>query len=288
MIAITGAAGQLGLALAEACQERGIACAALTRRELDITNAQAVAAWFAAHPCECIINCAAYTAVDKAEDEPLAAYAANALAPWLLARTKLPVVHVSTDYVFDGAARTPYETDAPARPASVYGLTKRAGETALLENAGPGLIVRTAWVYSPRAGTKNFFNPMRRLFSSRESVSVVNDQRGAPTLAEDLAQTLLSLYEKGLHREPMQVLHMTNAGEATWFEFAKAIQEGMHSACRVLPISSAEYPTRAQRPAYSVLSLEKLKSFGITPRHWQAALASALEAAARRENRGSV
>ena len=277
MIVITGANGQLARALRRLCLERDIAHTALARDALDITDGKAVASTLAGlGEIGCIINCAAYTQVDLAESHPQEAYAVNALAPWNLARTGIPVIHVSTDYVFDGTTDAPYETDAPARPVSVYGLSKRAGETALLEGGFEGLIVRTAWAYSADPEAKNFLNTMKRLFASRPEVCVVNDQKGAPTLADDLANILLSLYEKGLHRRPMEVVHATNAGEATWFEFAREIARLTKASAHVRPIATEQYPTPAHRPTYSVLSLRKLRSWGICPRDWKAALADAL------------
>ncbi len=277
MLLITGASGQLGRALCEACRRQNTPFRAFSHRELDAADASAVNA-LAGGPehFDCIINCAAYTQVDAAEDHAAEAYAANALAPWNLARTGIALIHVSTDYVFDGCGSRPYETDDPARPLSVYGLTKRAGETALLEGGFSGLIVRTAWVYSADPAAKNFVNTMKRLFASRPEVSVVNDQIGAPTLAEDLAQMLLALYRKGLHRRPMQVVHATNSGAASWYEFACAIAQETGAACRVRPITTSQYPTRAHRPAYSVLSLARLQSWGIAPRGWREALHAAL------------
>ncbi len=277
MLLITGASGQLGRALCETCRRQNTPFRAFSHRELDAADASAVNA-LARGPehFDCIINCAAYTQVDAAEDHAAEAYAANALAPWNLARTGIALIHVSTDYVFDGCGSRPYETDDPARPLSVYGLTKRAGETALLEGGFSGLIVRTAWVYSADPAAKNFVNTMKRLFASRPEVSVVNDQIGAPTLAEDLAQMLLALYRKGLHRRPMQVVHATNSGAASWYEFACAIAQETGAACRVRPITTSQYPTRAHRPAYSVLSLARLQSWGIAPRGWREALHAAL------------
>lgn len=289
MIVITGARGQLAQALLRLCLKHGIKHTALSREMLDITDGRAVASTFAnLGNVDCIINCAAYTQVDLAESHPQEAYAVNAFAPWNLAQTGVPLIHVSTDYVFDGTAGAPYETDAPARPLSVYGLSKRAGETALLEGGFEGVIVRTAWVYSAAPEARNFLNTMKRLFASRPVVSVVNDQRGSPTLAEDLAQVLLSLYEKGLHRRPIEVVHATNAGEATWYEFAREIARLTGAATELRPIATEQYPTAAHRPAYSVLSLEKLNAWGIRPRHWRLALADALQASGISDNKAEV
>lgn len=274
MLLITGAGGQLGWAARERCRTLGIEFASADRSELDITDKASAAKYVKERGIDCILNCAAYTAVDAAEDNIGDAYAVNAYAPHCLAFLGIPLIHVSTDYVFDGRASTPYETDSATNPLSVYGLSKRAGETALLESGASGLIVRTAWVYSARPSAKNFLNTMKRLASSRDEVRVVNDQKGSPTLADDLADALLRLYMKGAHRDRMQVLHFTNAGECTWFDFASAIIARMNPSCRVTPITTADYPTKAVRPTYSVLSLRSLADYGIEPRNWRDALES--------------
>lgn len=276
MIAVTGANGQLGRAVVTECAKRGIAYRAFNRNDLDVTNPKAVNKVFADRSYDCIVHCAAYTAVDNAEDHPQEAFATNAYAPWLLASTGVPILSVSTDYVFDGHAATPYETNAPVCPLSVYGLSKRAGEIVLLEGRFLGAIVRTAWVYSKREDTKNFFHTMCRLAQERSKIHVVNDQIGAPTLAEDLATALVTLFEKGAHRKPMHILHFTNRGACSWFDFATEIVHMTHPACAVLPIPSSDYPAKAQRPAYSVLSLRSLEPYGIEPRHWKEALSSPL------------
>ena len=278
MILIAGANGQLGRAVREEAQRRGIMYEGVDRQDLELCDPVAVRAFFKANAgCfDCVINCAACTQVDAAESHPADAYAANAFAPWLLAQSGIPLLHVSTDYVFDGKGTKPYTVDAPTGPVSVYGLSKRAGETALLESGAKGAIVRTAWVYTARSGTKNFFRTMRRLGAERESFGVVNDQKGAPTLAEDLASALLDLYQKGAHRQAMHLLHFTNAGECTWFEFAREILKGAGLMAQVNPIATSAYPTPAVRPAYSVLDLTEIgHRYGIRPRHWIEALRDA-------------
>ena len=288
MILIAGSRGQLGQAVAEEAKRFGIPFRAVDREGLNIADADAVRTFFEAEArsgrgaFECIINCAAYTQVDKAEEagEAASAFAANALGPWLLAKSGIPILHVSTDYVFDGEDSVPYGVSDPCRPVSVYGLSKRAGETALMESGASGVIVRTAWVYSVREGTRNFFQTMRRLGSdpTREALSVVNDQRGAPTLAEDLAAALITLYRKGAHLRPMHLLHFTNAGSCTWFEFAEEIVRLTGGCVPVKPIPSSAYFTKVQRPAYSVLSLDEIEAlYGIRPRPWREALAAALD-----------
>lgn len=277
MILITGASGQLGLALQEAASLRGIPFAAMDRDALDIAIPEEIARACDPRLFDCIINCAAQTAVDAAEDHPGEAFAANTFGPWRLALSGIPLIHVSTDYVFDGLAKVPYAEDAPAHPVSVYGLSKRAGEAALLEGGFRGVVVRTAWVYSLRDGTKNFCRTIRRLSHEREKLTVVADQRGAPTLAEDLAEALLALFVLGEHKKPMHILHFTSAGSTTWHGFAERIVQLDGARCRVMPVSTAEYPVKARRPAYSVLSLERIRALGIEPRPWEEALEDAFQ-----------
>lgn len=274
MIAVTGCGGQLGRAVSEACLARGVPFRAFNRTSLNITNPEAVKKAFEEGDFDCIIHCAAYTAVDVAEDHPGDAFSVNAYGPWLLAKTGVPILSVSTDYVFDGVASVPYETEAICRPLSVYGLSKRAGETALLEGNFRGAIVRTAWVYSKREGTKNFYHTMLRLASERSELSVVDDQVGAPTLAEDLASTLVSLYESGVHKNPMHILHFTNSGSCSWYDFATEIARISGLSTPIRPIPTSAYPTKAVRPQYSVLSLSSIERYGIYPRHWKEALAN--------------
>lgn len=273
MIAVTGCGGQLGRAVSEVCEGRGIPFRAFNRTELNITSPEAVKKTFKESDFDCIIHCAAYTAVDAAEDHAEEAFLTNAYAPWLLARTGVPILSVSTDYVFDGRASVPYETSSSCSPLSVYGLSKRAGETALLEGCFNGAIVRTAWVYSKREGTKNFYQTIRRLATERSELSVVDDQVGAPTLAEDLAGALVTLYGKGVHKSPMKILHFTNAGSCSWFDFASEIVQQSGLSTPVYPIPTSAYPTKAVRPRFSALSLSSIERYGIFPRHWKEALA---------------
>lgn len=272
MLLITGANGQLGQELTALCQKRGIACRAYSRQALDICNQARVKACFDLESFDCVINCAAYTAVDAAESDPQTAFAVNADGPRILAESGVPVIHVSTDYVFDGKSSLPYGTDAPVNPLSVYGRSKRAGETALLSGGFSGLIVRTAWLYSKKAGSRNFYQTIRQLASNRTNLRVVNDQIGAPTLVDDLARALVSLYEQKAHLQPMRLLHFTNAGSGSWYDFASAIVQHLDLSCYIEPITTSDYPTKAKRPSYSVLSLNSLQPYAIEPRHWLTAL----------------
>lgn len=278
MLLVTGAGGQLGQALVRLGTGLGLPCKALTHAELDVSNAADVENVLfpltRGGAVDCIINCAAFAQVDDCEDAPERAYAVNAFGPWLVARTGVPVIHISTDYVFDGASRTAYETDAAARPLSVYGLSKRAGETALLEGGFQGLVVRTAWLYSKRPQTRNFYQSIRRLGLEHPVLRVVDDQFGTPTRVEDLAEALLALYAQKAHEQSMRLVHFTNAGSCSRLDFARAVVEHCNLNCRIEPVKSSCYPTKARRPASSVLSLASLEAFGIAPRPWLEALMS--------------
>ena len=275
MIAVTGAGGQLGRTMLSALRRRGILGLGFDRHELNIADQNAVIQKLRPGVFDCIINCAAYTAVDDAEDHSRDAIAVNAAAPKYLTDTGIPIMHISTDYVFDGRARQPYEVDSQTAPLSVYGRSKQMGEAALLTSKACGCIIRTSRLYSPTAGTRSFFQTMLQLLSERQSLGVVSDQFSAPTLAEDLADALVELYLQGAHLRSMQVLHFTNTGETSWHGFASAIQEKIGTTCKLKAVPAVQYPTKARRPHYSVLSLQSLQAWRIKPRSWQDALTEA-------------
>ena len=275
MIAVTGAGGQLGRTMLSALRRRGILGLGFDRHELNIADQNAVIQKLRPGVFDCIINCAAYTAVDDAEDHSRDAIAVNAAAPKYLTDTGIPIMHISTDYVFDGRARQPYEVDSQTAPLSVYGRSKQMGEAALLTSKACGCIIRTSRLYSPTAGTRSFFQTMLQLLSERQSLGVVSDQFRAPTLAEDLADALVELYLQGAHLRSMQVLHFTNTGETSWLGFASAIQERIGTTCKLEAIPAVQYPAKARRPHYSVLSLQSLQAWRIKPRSWQDALTEA-------------
>jgi dTDP-4-dehydrorhamnose reductase len=297
MIWIVGSGGMLGRELAEALAARGheLLC---SNREVDFTDPAALEAFVAArwpaggagpHGAETrgggralswIVNCAAYTAVDKAETESEKARSLNVEGPRNLARLAARrgsrLLHISTDYVFDGRKTRPYLESDPPAPTGVYGATKAEGERAVFEACPSAIILRTAWLYG-RHGP-NFVRTMLRLMAERESLGVVADQRGTPTWAADLAGAIAHIVSRA-EVEP-GIYHYTDSGETTWYEFAREIQRlGREAgllgrACELKPLTTAEYPTPAARPAYSVLSKDKIERvFGIVPPSWQESLA---------------
>ena len=241
--------------------------------QLDITDSVAVSAFVEEHNIEGIVNCAAFTAVDKAEEEETLCRLLNAEAPAILAKAMGErngwIIHVSTDYVFDGTSHMPYTEDVATSPQSVYGKTKLDGERAVLELCKEAVVIRTAWLYSEYG--KNFVKTMKTLGETRDSLSVVFDQIGTPTYALDLANTIITIVEKGIKPG---IYHFSNEGVTSWYDFTKAIHRiaGITS-CHVSPIHTNEYPTPACRPAYSVLDKTKIKNvYGIQIPHWEESL----------------
>ncbi|WP_405178002.1 dTDP-4-dehydrorhamnose reductase [Nocardia sp. NBC_01377] len=270
-LVVTGAGGQVGRELLRLAPDaRGYG-----RTDLDITDPAAVRA--VVGPDDVVLNCAAFTAVDRAESEQAAAFAANETGPAVLAaecaRAGARLIHLSTDYVFPGTRERPYDTADPTGPTTVYGRSKLAGERAVLDIAPDAVVVRTAWVYRGRDG--DFVATMLRLEGERDTVDVVDDQLGSPTYAVDLASALLDLASV---QAPPRVLHATNTGRATWFELARAVFEEIGADPeRVRPCDSAAFPRPARRPAYSVLSDRAWVDAGLTPlRPWRDALRAAL------------
>ena len=275
---IAGAGGMLGSDLRHALAGREVT--ALTRAELDVTDLRAVRAAVAGHSV--VVNSAAYTKVDDAESNEVEAFAVNAIGAENLAIAAAEVgakfIQVSTDYVFDGTATSPYPENTPHAPISAYGRTKAEGETRARAAHPTGTyIVRTAWIYG--AGGRNFASTMLGLAAKHETVSVVTDQRGQPTWTVDLAQQIVQLIDSDA---PAGIYHATNAGEASWFEFTREI---FHLAGldpdRVLPTTSAAFVRPAPRPDYSVLGHDAWAQVSVPPmRDWRAALAAASAAGA--------
>ncbi len=267
MFLVVGANGQLGNELRLLLQDKA---EYVDRDELDITDGNAVAEYVTSDKYEAVINCAAYTAVDKAEDEPELAEKINVIGPKNLAKTGVPLVHVSTDYVFDGQNCVPYKESDKTAPRSVYGVTKLAGEQAVIDNAATAVVIRTAWLYSEFGN--NFVKTMQRLGAERESLNVVFDQVGTPTYAKDLAQAIVEILPQ-LKIGTKEIYHFSNEGVCSWYDFAVSIMQKSELSCKVFPIESSQYPTKAARPSYSVLNKGKIKSdFGIKIRHWEEAL----------------
>lgn len=266
MILITGCNGQLGTEM----RMRLPNAIAAGHAELDITDSAAVARFVAEHNIDTIINCAAYTAVDLAEDEKDAAHRLNVDGPLNLAKTGAKIIHISTDYVFDGMGNRPYTPNDATNPVSVYGKTKLLGEQAVLDAADVAIIIRTSWVYSPYG--KNFLKTMRKLGAERESLNVVFDQVGTPTYAGDLADAIVKILPQ-MNERNSGVYHFSNEGVCSWYDFATEIMNMSGLKCNVRPITSDQYPTRAVRPAYSVLDKSKIKrTFGLEINHWKKGL----------------
>lgn len=285
-VLVIGATGQLGTELQRVTWPAGWEAVAVDRATLDLRDPAAIAATVAGQPWAAVINAAAYTAVDRAESDVVTAFQVNALAPAALAAAcvaaSLPLVHVSTDYVFAGDKDGAWEVDDPVAPLGVYGASKLGGELAVRTSGARHAIVRTAWVVS--AHGSNFVKTMLRLGATRDTLTVVDDQRGSPTAAADLAGALAMVAVRLATDpgSPTGTFHFANRGAVTWAGFAAAIfreaaRRGAPGAT-VIPIRTADYPTAARRPANSLLSTAVIeRAFGITPRTWDVALADILD-----------
>lgn len=280
-IVVTGANGQLGRSIHRlSVEHRELDFIFTDIDSLDIGNRDAVLAFAETHPVDFIVNCAAYTAVDKAEEEEEQCRKINTDAVAYLGEAAqhigARILHVSTDYVFGGDSYMPYQENDSVSPTSVYGRTKLAGEKALSAVCPDAIIVRTAWLYSEYG--HNFMKTMLRLGAERPEIRVVNDQIGSPTYAGDLAEAILSLLEKERQGEQNSgIYHYTNEGVCSWYDFAHSIIRIAGLPAKVIPIPTREYPTAAKRPAYSVLSKEKIKReyHWVIP-HWEDSLRKCL------------
>jgi dTDP-4-dehydrorhamnose reductase len=286
-ILVTGGTGQLGLELQRHAWPHGVKAHFPSRDELDLSKPDEIARMVASRPWAGVINAAAFTAVDKAESEVANAWTLNALAPAVLAaetaKTNIPLVQVSTDYVFSGGKPEPYVEDDPVGPLSVYGASKEGGEQGVRSASARHAIIRTAWVVSEHRS--NFLKTMLRLARERKRLTVVADQLGCPTSARDLAAALASVALK-LARDPSApsgTFHITNSGETSWHGLASEIMRlafrGRAGAPVIEPISSAAYPTLAKRPANSRLATRKIdEAYGVRLRSWQEAVAEIVTA----------
>lgn len=278
MIWLIGNKGMLGSELAQVLAASGLEFAG-SDREVNILDPEAIAGFTEGKKIEWIVNCAAYTAVEKAEDEVELCSRLNIDGPENIARAALALgarlIQISTDYVFDGSSTRPYREDDPVAPIGVYGRTKAEGEARVRAACPDHIILRTAWLYGTHG--PNFVNTMLKLMRERDKIGVVADQRGTPTYAADLASAILSIL-----RSPQPVygtFHFTDLGETTWYEFAVAIQRlGREHGllphdCAIDPLTTAQYPTKVRRPAYSVLSKDKIvEAYGLKIPKWEESL----------------
>jgi dTDP-4-dehydrorhamnose reductase len=278
-ILVTGANGQLGKELQELSDEFLVFdFIFLSREELSIHDAESVKQAFKKYAPQYCINCAAYTAVDKAETDQENAFLINGEATGVLASAckeyNTRFIHISTDYVFDGKATAPYKTDAATNPQSIYGESKLLGEQKAIACNDQTVIIRTSWVYS--AFGKNFVKTMLRLMSGKTEINVVNDQVGSPTYAADLAKAILSIVSSGNWYPG--IYHFSNKGVISWYDFAVAIKELSGSHCTVNPIPSSAYPTLAKRPFYSAMDTSRIvEVYGIEPEDWKSSLVKCLK-----------
>lgn len=281
-ILVTGGAGQVGLELAAAAWPDNVILHTPTRADLDLANIDSVRAAFARTPFAAVINSGAYTAVDKAEADVGAAFAANAMGPAVLAEVTreagIPLIQVSTDYVFDGSDDGFYAENDPVDPLGVYGASKLAGELAVRSGNPRSVVLRTAWVLSVHRA--NFLKTMLRLAADRPLLRVVDDQHGCPTSARDIAAALRTITLRMIEDDqaPVGVFHFVNAGETTWAGLAREVfalsAAGGGPSAAVEGITTADYPTPARRPANSRLATSKLtRDYGVAPRAWQDAVA---------------
>ncbi|MCY4780812.1 dTDP-4-dehydrorhamnose reductase [Sphingobacterium sp. UT-1RO-CII-1] len=271
---ITGASGQLGSELKELLvDDPSFDCFFLDRKALPLEHTALIQDVLGMYQPNVIIHTAAYTAVDKAENEPDLADRVNHLGSEEIAKYcrlhGVKLIAISTDYVFDGASSTPLSEDAPTMPINTYGLTKLKGEQAIQKWAPDSVIIRTSWVYSSYGN--NFVKTMIKLMKSRDELSVVNDQVGSPTYAQDLALAIVSILLP--ERWVSGVYHYSNAGQASWYDFAVAIRDLAGLSCAIQGVSTADYPTVAKRPAYSLLDKTKIKAvYGVLVPAWRSSL----------------
>ena len=287
-ILIVGNKGQLGWALEQSAARRGIPTIGVDLPELNLTSPEAVNSLVEKHPCTTVINAAAYTAVDKAEDDAEAAFAVNrdgaAHLAYACRKNGIPLIHISTDYVFDGKGSVPYKPENPIEPLGVYGKSKAFGEKAVRDRLAQHIIVRTSWLYGVHG--HNFVKTMLRLAREKKELRVVNDQRGCPTFAGDLANALVGIAERVKTSGPTQwgTHHFCNGGVISWYQFAKqaiaaaSVYENLKIE-KIIPITTADYPTAAPRPLYSALDCSSFTTaFGIEMVPWKDSLSKMIAA----------
>ncbi|MDO3693461.1 dTDP-4-dehydrorhamnose reductase [Wenyingzhuangia sp. chi5] len=280
-ILVTGASGQLGSEVQELSKEYPQYDFFFTDvADLDITDLEKVREYCNTNQIKTIINCAAYTAVDKAEEQTDVCNAVNHIATINLSTVakelNIKLIHTSTDYVFNGKNHVPFKEDDITAPINVYGKTKLLGEQAMIEiNPTNSIIVRTSWVYSTYGN--NFVKTMLKLAETREQLTIIADQVGSPTYAYDLAKTILEILPK-INNDHVEVYHYSNEGICSWYDFAFEIFHQTNTKCKVLPIETKDYPTAAERPQYSVMNKSKIKkTFDIEIPHWKTSLSNCLK-----------
>lgn len=279
-ILVTGGNGQLGCSLRLASAESSHRYIFTDVAELDITDKSAVETLIRNENVEVVVNCAAYTAVDMAEEDEATAERINHKAVAILAeacaKSDVTLIHISTDYIFSGDAATPYTEQSEPSPRSLYGRTKLAGERAIADSGCRHIILRTAWLYSEFG--RNFLKTMLQLTSTRPEIKVVADQRGTPTYAMDLAKAIVQIIESGQHNK-YGTYHYANLGECSWWDFAVEIARASgNEGCKITPCTTADYPTRAERPRYSVLDKSKfVATFSIEITDWRKSLAECIK-----------
>jgi len=283
-VLITGSKGQLGSEIKELASEfENLECIFKDLPELDICDTDALNRFIIDQHINAVINCAGYTAVDKAEENFEIAEQVNAKGVLNLLNALKKVdgklIHISTDYVFDGNHSQPYKETDPVSPVGVYGETKRAGELAVLNSSIDAIVIRTSWLYSGYGN--NFVKTMLRLGNDKESIQVVSDQIGTPTYAKDLAKTCLNILSDAGSTNISKkgsLYHYSNEGVTSWYDFASAIMEISNIDCQVIPIETKDYPTQARRPIYSVLDKSKIKSdFKVIIPHWRDSLTNCIK-----------
>jgi len=283
-VLITGSKGQLGSEIKELASEfENLECIFKDLPELDICDTDALNRFIIDQHINAVINCAGYTAVDKAEENFEIAEQVNAKGVLNLLNALKKVdgklIHISTDYVFDGNHSQPYKETDPVSPVGVYGETKRAGELAVLNSSIDAIVIRTSWLYSGYGN--NFVKTMLRLGNDKESIQVVSDQIGTPTYAKDLAKTCLNILSDAGSTNISKkgsLYHYSNEGVTSWYDFASAIMEISNIDCQVIPIETKDYPTQARRPMYSVLDKSKIKSdFKVIIPHWRDSLTNCIK-----------
>ena len=271
---VTGSSGQLGQCLKQLLlSATDISCYFAAREDLDITNSDELQRFFSEHNFDYCINTAAYTNVEKAESEQKKAFLINAEGAYSIAKAckkhNVVLLHISTDYVFDGMAKTPYQEQDPTNPLNVYGASKLKGEQHIGNTWNKHFIIRTSWLYSQYG--HNFLNSMLEFAKQKQALTITTQQKGTPTNANELAQVLVTIIKTGNAR--YGVYHFSNQGEATWYDFAKAIFKATGEIDTVNLAKTEHYATFAKRPAYSVLNCNKLKdTLGITYRNWEDSL----------------